>query len=249
MITAAGTHQQVGALVYVAGFVADASESVNTLLSDFPADGPQLPILPPRDGYLFLDKDRFHESFAADVSGDEAAFMADAQVPWGLDALGGLVTEPAWRSKDSWYVVTKDDGMIPPVPQRTMAERCGAKVTEVPGSHAIYVSIPKLLPRSSRTPLRRSNVMGSSRVAAKPAHQPAKTTALTWCRVWRLDVKPGVWQEGHQDRAAARPTPSSSCPWTRLTRRLRRKVQCSCPTTTKATPAGHKAGPAILARL
>jgi pimeloyl-ACP methyl ester carboxylesterase len=145
VISEAGTHDKVAALVYVTAFVPDASESVNTLLSGFPADGPQPPILPPRNGFLFLDKERFPESFAGDVPAEEAAFMADAQVPWGLDALGGPVTEPAWRSKDSWYLVATEDRMIPPVAQRTMAERCGAKVTEVQGSHAIYVSQPEVV--------------------------------------------------------------------------------------------------------
>ena len=114
VISEAGTHEKVAALVYVTAFVPDAGESVNTLISGFPADGPQPPILPPRNGFLFLDKERFHESFAGDVPADEAAFMADSQVPWGLDALGGPVTEPAWRSKPSWYLVVTDDRMIPP---------------------------------------------------------------------------------------------------------------------------------------
>jgi len=143
VISEAGTHDKVAALVYVAAFVPDAGESVNTLISGFPADGPQPPILPPRDGFLFLDKERFPESFAGDVPADAAAFLADSQVPWGLEALGGPVTQPAWRSKPSWYLVATDDRMIPPVAQRTMAERGGAKVTEVPGSHAIYVSRPE----------------------------------------------------------------------------------------------------------
>jgi pimeloyl-ACP methyl ester carboxylesterase len=145
VVSEAGTHEKVNALVYVTAFVPDAGESVNTLISGFPADGPQPPILPPRNGFLFLDKERFHESFAGDVPADEAAFMADSQVPWGLDALGGPVTEPAWRSKPSWYLVATDDRMIPPVAQRSMAERAGAKVTEVPGSHAIYVSRPEVV--------------------------------------------------------------------------------------------------------
>ena len=143
VISEAGTHEKVAALVYVAAFVPDASESVNTLISGFPADGPQPPILPPRDGFLFLDKGKFHQSFAADVSSDVAVFMADSQVPWGLDALGGPVTQAAWRSRPSWYLVATDDRMIPPVAQRSMAERAGAKVTETPGSHAVYVSRPE----------------------------------------------------------------------------------------------------------
>jgi pimeloyl-ACP methyl ester carboxylesterase len=145
VITEAGTHEKVAALVYITAFIPDAGESVNTLISGFPADGPQPPILPPRDGLLFLDPERFHKSFAGDVAADVAAFMADSQVPWGLDALGGPVTQPAWRSKPSWYLVATDDRMIPPVAQRTMAERGGAKVTETPGSHAIYVSRPEVV--------------------------------------------------------------------------------------------------------
>ena len=99
MITEAGTHPKVAALVYIAGFVPDKGESVNTLIAGFPTDGPQPPILPPRDGFLFLDREKFHASFAGDVSAEEAAFMADSQVPWGIDALGGTISEPAWRSK------------------------------------------------------------------------------------------------------------------------------------------------------
>ena len=99
VITEAGTHPKVAALVYIAGFVPDKGESVNTLIADFPTDGPQPPILPPRDGFLFLDREKFHASFAGDVSAEEAAFMADSQVPWGVGALGGTISEPAWRSK------------------------------------------------------------------------------------------------------------------------------------------------------
>jgi pimeloyl-ACP methyl ester carboxylesterase len=145
VISEAGTHEKVAALVYVTAFVPDASESVNTLISGFPADGPQPPILPPRNGFLFLDKEKFHEAFAGDVPAEEAEFMAESQVPWGLDALGGPVSDPAWRSKPSWYLVATEDRMIPPAAQRTMAARGGAKVTEVPGSHAIYVSRPDVV--------------------------------------------------------------------------------------------------------
>ena len=68
--------------------------------------------------------------------------MADSQVPWGVEALNGAVTEPAWRSKPSWYLVATDDRMIPPPAQRAMSERAGATVVEAPGSHSIYVSQP-----------------------------------------------------------------------------------------------------------
>lgn len=117
-------------------------ESVSTLLATLPPDGPAPPILPPVAGFLFLDRDKFPASFAGDVPAREAAFMADSQVPWGVEALGGTISDPAWRHKPSWYLLVSDDRMIPPLLQRTMAERAGATIAEVPGSHAIYVSQP-----------------------------------------------------------------------------------------------------------
>ena len=142
VITEAGTHDSVAGLVYITAFAPDQGESVSTLIAGFPADGPQPPILPPQEGFLFLDREKFAASFAADVPARQAAFMADSQVPWGVEALGGVVSDPAWRSKPSWYLIVTDDRMIPPLAQRTMAERTGATTTEVPGSHAIYVSRP-----------------------------------------------------------------------------------------------------------
>jgi pimeloyl-ACP methyl ester carboxylesterase len=143
VITAAGTHEKVAALVYIAAFAPDKGESVNTLIAGFPADGPQPPILPPRDGFLSLDRDKFHASFAGDLPAGQAAFMADSQVPWGVDALGGTISEAAWRIKPSRYLLTTQDRMIPPPAQRAMAERTGATITEVPASHAVYVSQPQ----------------------------------------------------------------------------------------------------------
>jgi pimeloyl-ACP methyl ester carboxylesterase len=145
VITEAGTHDKVAALVYITAFVPDQGESVNNLIGTFPTDGPQPPILPPVNGYLFLDRTKFHDSFAADLPADEAAFLADSQVPWGVDALGTAVTEAAWRGKPSWYLHVGDDRMIPPAAQASMAERIGATVVEVPGSHAIYVSQPQVV--------------------------------------------------------------------------------------------------------
>src|SRR4051794_19984231 len=143
VITEAGNHPKVAALVYIAAFVPDKGESVYTLIAGFPTDGPQPPILPPQDGFLLLDRDKFHASFAADLGAEQAAFMADSQVPWGVDALGGEISEAAWRSKPSWYLVTTEDRMIPPSAQREMSARAGATVVEVEGSHSIYVSKPK----------------------------------------------------------------------------------------------------------
>jgi pimeloyl-ACP methyl ester carboxylesterase len=140
VITAAGTHPNVAALVYICAFAPDKDESVNTLIAGFPTDGPQPPILPPKDGFLFLDRAKFHASFAADLPADLAAFMADSQVPWGVDALGGVITDPAWRSRPSWYLVTASDRMIPPSAQHSMAGRIGATLSEVAASHSVYVS-------------------------------------------------------------------------------------------------------------
>ena len=142
VISEAGTDQKVAGLVYICAFAPDKDESVNTLIAGFLADGPQPPILPPRDGFLFLDRDKFHASFAADVPADLAAFMADSQVPWGVGALGGTISEAAWRTKPSWYLVTTEDRMIPPPAQRTMSQRAGSTVVEAAGSHSIYVSQP-----------------------------------------------------------------------------------------------------------
>ena len=142
VITAAGTDAKVAGLVYIAAFAPDKGESVSSLIQDPPPGAPVPPILPPQDGFLFLDKAKFAASFAADVAAETAAFMADSQVPWGVGALSGTISEPAWKTKPSWYMVTSEDRMIPPPAQRLMAKRAGASVVEVAGSHAVYVSRP-----------------------------------------------------------------------------------------------------------
>ena len=142
VITEAGRHPRVAALVYITAFAPDAGESVATLIKDPPPGAPVPPILPPQDGFLLLDKSKFHASFAADVDAETATFMADSQVPWGLGALSGPISEPAWRSKPSWYLVVTEDQMIPVAAQRAMAKRAGATIVETKGSHAIYVSQP-----------------------------------------------------------------------------------------------------------
>jgi pimeloyl-ACP methyl ester carboxylesterase len=142
VITEAGNNPNVAALVYIAAFAPDTGESVNTLIADPPPGAPVPPILPPQDGFLFLDRDKFHASFAADIPAEQAAFQADSQVPWGVDALSGTISQPAWRSKPSWYLVATDDRMIPPPAQRSMAERAGATTVEVAGSHSVFLSQP-----------------------------------------------------------------------------------------------------------
>jgi pimeloyl-ACP methyl ester carboxylesterase len=143
VITEAGNDPKVVALVYIAAFAPDKGESVASLIKD-PAPGAAVPpILPPQDGFLSLDKAKFAASFAGDVAKETAEFMAHSQVPWGLDALNGAVTQPAWKNKPSWYLVATEDRMIPPPAQQFMSKRAGSKVVEAKGSHAIYVSRPE----------------------------------------------------------------------------------------------------------
>jgi len=143
VITEAGNDPKVAGLVYVAAFVPDKGESVATLIKDPQPGAPVPPINPPQDGYLFLDKTKFQASFAADVNLEVSAFMADSQVPWGLEALSGAISQPAWKTKPSWYLVSTEDKMIPPDAQRAMSKRAGSTVVEVKGSHAVYVSQPQ----------------------------------------------------------------------------------------------------------
>jgi len=142
VITEAGTDPNVAALVYIAAFAPDTGESVNTLIADPQPGAPVPPILPPKDGFLFLDREKFPASFAGDLPAEQAAFMADSQVPWGVDALAGSITNPAWRTKPSWYMITTQDRMIPPPAQHAMSARAGSTVVEVAGSHSVYVSQP-----------------------------------------------------------------------------------------------------------
>src|SRR5438874_3915253 len=142
VITEAGNDPRVAGLVYITAFAPDKGESVSSLIKDGPPGAPVPPILPPVDGYLFLDRAKFSDSFAADVSAEKAAFMGDSQVPWGIEALSGTISEAAWKSRPSWYLVATEDKMIPPPAQRFMSKRAGSEVLEVAGSHAIYVSQP-----------------------------------------------------------------------------------------------------------
>ncbi len=143
VITEAGNDPKVSALVYIAAFAPDTGESVSSLIANPVPGAPVPPILPPEDGLLLLDRSKFAASFAGDVDEELATFMADSQVPWGVDALQGAISHPAWKTKPSWYLVAQDDRMIPPAAQREMSKRAGATVVETPGSHAVYVSQPE----------------------------------------------------------------------------------------------------------
>jgi pimeloyl-ACP methyl ester carboxylesterase len=162
VITQAGNDPKVTGLVYIAAFAPDEGESVATLIANPAPGAPVPPILPPQDGFLMLDKAKFAASFAADVPEEQAEFMANSQVPWGVQALQGKVREAAWRTKPSWYLVATDDRMIPPPAQQLMSKRAGSTVVEAKGSHAVYVSQPAavaaLIERAARE---------SKRVSAK----------------------------------------------------------------------------------
>jgi pimeloyl-ACP methyl ester carboxylesterase len=145
VITQAGNNPNVKGLVYITAFAPDKGESVGTLIAHPAPGAPVPPILPPQNGFLMLDKSKFPGAFAGDVNPELASFMANSQVPWGLEALNGVVTEPAWKSKPTWYLIATTDKMIPPPAQRFMAERAKATIAEEAGSHAIYVSKPDVV--------------------------------------------------------------------------------------------------------
>jgi pimeloyl-ACP methyl ester carboxylesterase len=148
VITEAGTHPKVAGLVYIAAFVPDTGESVNTLIPRVPEGRAAAADPAAAGGIPSLDREKFHAAFAGDLSAEQAAFMADSQVPWGVGALGGAISDAAWQTKPSWYLITTEDRRIPPPAQRTMSSRAGATVSEAAGSHAIYVSQPAVSRRA-----------------------------------------------------------------------------------------------------
>ena len=184
MITEAGNDPKVAGLVYIAAFAPDKGESVASLIKDPPPGAPVPPILPPQDGYLFLDKAKFAASFAADVDADKAAFMADSQVPWGVEALSGAVSEPAWKTKPSWYLVATEDRMIPPAAQRLMSNRAGSTVVEAKGSHAIYVSQPAAV-----AALIEKAVEGRDGGSLKSTAVPARVSLIGCHAIWNYRTR------------------------------------------------------------
>jgi pimeloyl-ACP methyl ester carboxylesterase len=141
VITEAGNNTHVVSLVYVAAFVPDEGEKLGPLLNSIaPAANS---IAPTADGYLMIDQAKFAADFAADLPAAEARFMAISQVPINGSALGTPITAPAWKTKPSYGIVATQDRMINPDLERSMYKRAGAKVTEIKGSHAIFVSQPR----------------------------------------------------------------------------------------------------------
>jgi pimeloyl-ACP methyl ester carboxylesterase len=142
IITEAGNAPNVAGLVYVAAFCPDEGETLGKLLSSYPPD-PKNGILPPSDGFNWYDSAKFHEGFCADISKEEAEFMEDAQVPVAASAFTYEFKNIAWKTKPSWYIVATDDHSIPPDLERFMGKRAGGNVSEVKGSHVIFMSHPK----------------------------------------------------------------------------------------------------------
>jgi pimeloyl-ACP methyl ester carboxylesterase len=171
VITEAGNDPKVAGLVYIAAFALDKGESVSSLIKDPPPGAPVPPLLPPVDGFLLLDKTKFPASFAGDVNPEESEFMADSQVPWGLNALAGTISEAAWKAKPSWYLLTTEDRMLPPDAQRLMSKRAGATVVEVKSSHAVYVSQPQavaqIIERAATGALEAANGKETTTAAAR----------------------------------------------------------------------------------
>jgi pimeloyl-ACP methyl ester carboxylesterase len=163
VLTEAGTHPKVAKLVYFAAFAPDKGESVSALIAKSSPGAPALPILPPKDGYLFQDRAKFPAAFANDLDADTAEFMANSQVPFGVDAINGQVTDPAWKSRPSWYLKVTEDRMIPIDAQRSMSERAGSIATQVHGDHGIYISNPRVVATLIEQPRTRSNKASQSR--------------------------------------------------------------------------------------
>lgn len=145
VITEAGTDPSVAGLVYVAAHMPDAGESEADNGKRFPSDiSKSTAIKNTADGFTYLDPAQFHEYFAADLSAEQAAFMARSQVLNAADNFKAIITTPAWRSKPSWMVVATKDRTINPDLERWYATRAKSRKVEVQGaSHSVYVSRPK----------------------------------------------------------------------------------------------------------
>lgn len=138
VITEAGNNTKVVGLVYIAAFAPDQGQSC----ADYLPKGP-LPIVT-AGGFAFLTHAAFVGAFAPDVRSDVREFMADAQAPIAIAAISSPVTDPAWRTKPSWYLVSKDDKIIPPDNERKMAQQAKAVTSEISGSHVAFIAHPEV---------------------------------------------------------------------------------------------------------
>ena len=145
VITEAGTGPSVAGLVYVAAHMPDAGENEADVGKRFPSDlSKSNAIKKTADGFTYLDPTQFHEYFAADLSAEQAAFMARSQVLNKADNFKAVITTAAWRSKPSWMLVATKDRTINPDLERWYATRANSRRIEVSGaSHSVYVSRPK----------------------------------------------------------------------------------------------------------
>jgi pimeloyl-ACP methyl ester carboxylesterase len=141
IITEAGNHPKVAALVYIAAFALDTGESCATIEQAVPQASKAF--MPDNDGNWWIDKKHFVADFAADIPKDKAEFMAISQVPISTDSFTHQVTNPAWKNKPTWYMVATEDRSINPDQERMMAKRAKAKTVEVKSSHVAYMSHPK----------------------------------------------------------------------------------------------------------
>jgi pimeloyl-ACP methyl ester carboxylesterase len=142
IITKAGMSDKVAGLVYVAAFAPDLAETLGAIIAAGEPD-PKSGFLPPEDGFVWYDKAKFHGGFCADLPADEAEFMADSQVPVSVTSFGYVNGEPAWKHKPAWYCVATEDHTIPPDAERFWAKRMNAQITEIKGSHVIFMSQPE----------------------------------------------------------------------------------------------------------
>ena len=143
VITEAGNHPKVVGLVYVAAFQPDQGESALQWLKTAPP-APENGVLPPDEkGIVYYDKAKYHAGFCADISKEEADFMYASQGAFYAKGFVTPITHAAWKDKPSYAVVATEDKSINPVIQRNMYKRSGTIMTEIKGSHAVYISQPK----------------------------------------------------------------------------------------------------------
>ncbi len=143
VITGAGANNpKVKALVYVAAFAPDAGETVGALIAQFPPTPLATGLVPDSAGFLYIDRTKFREIFAKDVSEGESAIMAATQKPIAGASFGETQPVAAWKTVPSWYAVSTQDQAINPDSERFMAKRMGAKTTELEASHVSFISLP-----------------------------------------------------------------------------------------------------------